>query len=122
MDTQRARVQNLNKAVCIFTLSLIPLGKVMNPNILLNHHFPLLAQISSNLSFHSSLLSIASGRSSILHPVSEQSCSREVFVGRWTLAYPCEGVHWRGSLMSSSLFLQHYLTCFVRLIWKILEM
>ena len=35
------------------------------------------------------------------------------------LANPCEGVHWRKSLMSSSLFLQK---CLGRLIWMALEM
>ena len=41
-----------------------------------HHHVVLKAQTSLTLSGHSSLSSIASGRSSRLHPVSEQSCCR----------------------------------------------
>ena len=37
-------------------------------------------------------------------------------------ARPSEGVHWRMSLMSSSLFFQLCPTCLVHLIWMILEM
>ena len=53
-----------------------------------------------------SLSSIASGRSSGLHPVSAQSCCRG---SCWSscFARPCKGVHCSTSLMSSSLLLQH---------------
>ena len=46
----------------------------------------------------------------------------ELFVGRPTLARPCEEVHWRTSLMSSSLHLQQCPACFDCLIWTVLEM
>ena len=39
---------------------------------------------------------------------------------RPTLARPCDVVHWRTSLMSSSLCLQQCLTCHVLLIWMVL--
>ena len=55
------------------------------------------------LSYHSSLLSIASGRSSRLNPTFVQNCCKFV-VGRPTL--PCDGVHRRTSLMSLSLLQQ----------------
>ena len=46
----------------------------------------------------------------------------KLFLGWPTLARPCEGVYRRTSLMSSFLFLQQCLTCFVRLICIVLEM
>ena len=67
-----------------------------------------LARISLTFSRHSSLPSIALGRSSVLHPVSVQSCCREVLAGRLTLARPCEGVHKSKSLMSLPLLLQEH--------------
>ena len=66
-----------------------------------HHHGMLLAP-----SCHSSLLSIALGRSSRLHPVSVQSCCRQVLTGCPTLAHLYEGVHRSTSLMSLSLLLQ----------------
>ena len=68
---------------------------------LIHHHVMLLARISLTLPCHSSLLSIAPGRSSRLHPVSAQNCCRYVLAGRRTLAHTCEGVH-RGTLLMSS--------------------
>ena len=51
----------------------------------------LLIQISVTISRHSSLSSIASSRSSRLHPVSFQCCCRYVLVGRPRLTSLCEG-------------------------------
>ena len=82
----------------------------------------LLAWISLTLSFHLSLSSIIPGRFSKLQPVSPQSCCRQVLAGRPSLACPCEGVHWRKSLMSLSLLLQLCSACLVHLFWIILEM
>ena len=62
------------------------------------------------------LSSIASGRSSGLHPVSTQSCCMLVRAGRPAFARLCEGVHMSLSLMSSSLLLQQCPACLVRLI------
>ena len=80
------------------------------------HHVRLSAQISMTLSRHPSLSSIASGKSSGLHPVSAQSCCMLVRAGRPTFARSCEGVHRSTSLMSSSLLLQQCPACLVRLI------
>ena len=86
-------------------------------------HVTLSARISLTLSHHhcTDILdplspSIASGRSPGLHPVSAQSCCMLVRNGCLAYARPCEGVHWSTSLMSSSLLLQQYPTCLVRLI------
>ena len=67
------------------------------------------------LSRHPSLSLISSGRSSELHPVSSQSCCMLVRTGRPAFARPYEGVHRSTSLMSSSLLLQQYPACLVRL-------
>ena len=83
--------------------------------------FTLLARISLSLFTHPSLSSIAPGRSSKLHSLSVQSCCRQVLVGRQILARPCEGVHRKKSLTSSSLLLQQCLTCLVCLTWMLLE-
>ena len=84
-----------------------------------NHHHHYLvvppARISLILSRHSSLSFIASGRSPGLHPVSSQSRFMSVRVGRPAFARPCEGIHRRTSLMSSSLLFQQYPACLVRL-------
>ena len=83
---------------------------IMYKFCVLTHHHHLVvppAQISLTLSRHSSQSFIASGRSSGLHPVSSQSCCMLVWAGRPAFARPCEGVHLRTSLMSSSLLLQH---------------
>ena len=77
---------------------------------------------SLSLSRHSSLSSIASGRFYRLHPVSVQSYSRLVLVGRPTLARPFIGVQKKSSFMSSSLLLQHCPTNLARLIRMVLEM
>ena len=75
------------------------------------------ARISLTLSHHFSLLFIAPGRSSGLHPVSSKGCSMYVRAGRPAFARPYEGVHGSTSLMSSSLLLQQYPACLVRLAW-----
>ena len=79
------------------------------------HHVMPLAWISLTLSRHFSLLFIASGRSSGLHPVSSHSCCMYVRAGRPAFARPYVGVHRSTSLMSSSLLLQQCPACLVRL-------
>ena len=73
------------------------------------------AGISLTLYRHFSLSFIASGRSSGLYPVSSQSCYMYVRAGHPAFVRPCEGVHRRTSLMSSSPLLQPYPACLVRL-------
>ena len=80
------------------------------------HHVTLSARIPLTLSRYPSLSSIASGRSSGLHPVSAQSCCMQVRAGRHAFARPCEGVHRSTSLMNSSLLLQKCPAYLVRLI------
>ena len=82
-----------------------------------HHHVVPLAQISLTLSRHFSLLFIASGRSSGLHPVSSHSCCMYVLAGRPAFAWPYLGVHRSSSLMSSSVLLQKCPACLVRLTW-----
>ena len=90
-----------------------------------HHHHHLVeppARISPTLSCHSSLSFIASGRSSGPHPISSQSCCMYVRAGCPAFARPCEGVHRRTSLMSSSLLLQQCPACLVRLTWIVFMM
>ena len=68
------------------------------------------------LSRYPCLSSIASGRSSGLHPVSTQSCCMYVRAGRPAFGRPCEGVHKSTSLMRWPLLLQLCPACLVRLI------
>ena len=84
-----------------------------------HHHHDVvpLARISLTLSRHFSLSFISSGRSSGLHPVSSHSCCKYVLTGRPAFARPYVEVHWSTSLMSSSLLLQQWPVCLVRLIW-----
>ena len=82
-----------------------------------HHHVVLVARISLTLSRHFSLSFIASDRSSGQHPVSSHSCWMYVRAGRPAFARPCVGVHKSTSLMSSSLLLQQYPACLVRLTW-----
>ena len=70
-----------------------------------------LARISLTLSRYSSRSSITPGRSSLLHPLSIQSCCRSVLGSRPTLARPCGGVHRSISLISSPLFLHQCPAC-----------
>ena len=76
-----------------------------------HHHVGPLARISLTLSRHFSLLFIASGRSSRLHPVCSQSCCMYVRAGRPDFARPYVGVYRSTSLMSLSLLLQQYPAC-----------
>ena len=78
-----------------------------------HHHVALSARIFLTLSRHTSLLSIAFGRSSRLHPVSAQSCCMYVWPRCPAFAHPCEGVHRSTSLMSSPLLLQQCPSCLV---------
>ena len=80
-----------------------------------HHHVVPLARISLTLSRHFSLLFIAFGRSSGLHPVSSQSCCMYVRAGRPAFAWSYAGVHRGTSLMSSSLLLQQCPACLARL-------
>ena len=82
-----------------------------------HHHVVLVARISLTLSRHFSLSFIASGRSSVQHPVSSHSCWMYVRAGRPAFARPCVGVQKSTSLMSSSLLLQQCPACLVRLTW-----
>ena len=82
-----------------------------------HHHVVPLARISLTLSRHFSLLFIASGRSSRLHPISSYSCCIYVQAGRPAFAWPYVGVHRSTSLMSSSLLLQQCPACLVRSTW-----
>ena len=77
---------------------------------------------ASSTVFPASLsLSHASDRSSRLYPVFVQNCYWYVLVSRPTLARPCDGVHGRTSLMSSSLLPPEYPACLVRHICMVLE-
>ena len=80
------------------------------------------ARISLTLSRHFSQSSIASGRSSGLHPLFSHSCCMYVRAGRPTFARPHVGVHRSTSLMSSSLLLQQCPACLVRLAWIVFVM
>ena len=86
-----------------------------------HHHVTPSARLSLILSNHPSVSSIASGRSSELHPVSAQSCCINVRAGRPAFARPCEGAQKSRSLMSSSLLLQQCLACLARLILIVFE-
>ena len=83
-----------------------------------HHHYPVApsARISLTLYCHPSLSSIASGRSSRLHPVSTQGWCMYVRAGRPAFARPCEGGHRSTSLMSSSLLLQQFPVYLVHLV------
>ena len=70
-----------------------------------------------SLSRHFSLSFIASGRSSGPHPVSSHSCWMYVRAGRPAFARPYVGVH-----RSTSLLLQQWPTCLVRLTWIVFVM
>ena len=87
-----------------------------------HHHVVPLAWISLTLSRHFSLSFITSSRSSGLHPVSSHSCCMYVRSGCLTFAWPYVGVHRSTSFMSSSLLLQQYPACLVRLTWIVFVM
>ena len=81
--------------------------------IIIHHHVVLPARISLTYSRHFSLLFIAYGRSSGLHPVSSHSCCMYVRAGRPAFAWLYVGVHRSTSLMSLSLLLQQCPACLV---------
>ena len=87
-----------------------------------HHNVVRLAWISLSLSHYFSLSFIASGRSSGLHPVSSHSCCMYVWAGRPAFAWPYAGVLRSTSLMSSSLLLQQWPACLVRLTWIVFAM
>ena len=70
-----------------------------------NHHVAPSARISLTLSCHPSPSSIASSRSSGLHPVLAQSCCMRFKLVFLPLLTHVKGVHRSTSLMSSSLLL-----------------
>ena len=85
-----------------------------------HHHVMPQARIFLTLSRHFSLLFIASGRSSGLHPVSSQLLY--VCSNRSSFARPIVGVHRSTSHMSLSLLLQQCPTYLVRLTWIVFVM
>ena len=87
-----------------------------------HHHAVPPARISMTLSRHFSLSFIASDMSSGLQPVSSHSCCMYVRAGRPAFARPYVGDHRCTSLMSSSLLLQQYPACLVRLAWIVFVM
>ena len=113
-----------NKDVTNQGRSVVPY--ISNAIILMDHHHhhqvvpP--ARISLTLSRHFSLSFIASGRSSVLHPVSSYSCCMYVRAGHPAFARPYVGVHRTTSFMSSSLLLQQCPACLVHLTWIVFMM
>ena len=81
-----------------------------------HHHVAPPARISLIIFRHTSLSSIAPGRSSGQHPVSAQSCWMQVRAGRPAFACPCEGVYRSTSLMIWFLLHQQCPACLDRLI------
>ena len=101
---------------CLFVLVLWHI----NPCRLFNtkshhHHVAPSSWISLILYCHPSLSSIASGRSSSLHPVWAQSCCMLVLAGHPILTCPCDEVHRSMWLMSSSLIFQQCVACLLHL-------
>ena len=87
-----------------------------------HHHVVPQARISLTLSCHFSLSFIASGTSSGPHSVSSHSWWMYVRAGRPAFARLYLGVHRSTSLMSSSLLLQQWPACLVRLTWIVFVM
>ena len=54
-------------------------------------------------------------------PCPRKACCSHVIVSRPTLTSPHDGINCRTSLITSSLVLQQFFTCLVRLIWMALE-
>ena len=102
-----------------YTLAMMS-NKILNHHH--HHHVVPPARISLALSRHFSLSFIASGRSSGLHPVSSHRCCMYIRAGRPAFARPYVEVHWSTTLMSSSLLLQQYPACLVRLTWIVFVM
>ena len=91
-------------------------------HIFYHHHVAPSTRISLTLFRYPSLLFIASGRSSRLHPILALICCMYVLAGRPAFAHSCEGVIRSMSLMSSSLLLQQCPTCLIRLTWIVFMM
>ena len=87
-----------------------------------HHHVVPPTRISLKLSRRFTLSFIASGRSSGLHPVSPHSCCMYVGASSPAFARPYVGAHRSTSLMSSSLLLQKYPACLIRLTWIVFVM
>ena len=88
-----------------------------------HHHVMLLARISLTLSLSLSLAIRLYHPSLPAGPLDYILCPYWwVLVGRPTHARPCEGVHRKTSLMSSSLLLHWCSSYFFRRIWMVLEM
>ena len=102
----------------IYLSKLIFTGLSWNHHHHHHHHVVPLARISLTLSRHFSLSFIASGRSSVLHPVSSHSCCMYVRAGRPAFAWPYAGSigvhHWWARPCFSSSVLP---ACLVRLTW-----
>ena len=105
-------------AVCLYTRIYI----YIYIYIYHHHHVVPPTRISLTLSHHFFLSFIAWGRSSGLHPVSSQSCCMYVRAGRPAFAWLYVGVHRSTSLMTTSLLLQQYPVCLVRLTWIVFVM
>ena len=73
------------------TLTIMPMSELIYRNH--HHHHVPPARISQTLSRQFSLLFIASGRSSGLHPISSHNCCMYVQAGRPAFAWPYVGVH-----------------------------
>ena len=123
-------INDLSITVCTFPIYMLTLPSVdeilllsyVNWSTHHHHHVVPLARISLTLSHHFSLLFIASGRSSGLHPVSSHSCRVYVRAGHPAFARAYVGVHRSTSLMSSSLLFQQCPACLVRLTWIVFVM
>ena len=109
---------------CFVCYKYQPLKLFVSRPIINHHHHHVVppARISLTLSRHFCLSSIASGRSSGLHPVSSQSCCMYDRAGRPAFARPYLGVLRSTPLMSSSLLLQQCPACLVRLTWIVFVM
>ena len=109
--------------ICLFVYLLIHAHTQIYHHHHHHHHQVVpLARISLTLSRHLSLSFIASGRSSLLHPLSSHSCCMYVRAGGPAFARPYVGVHRSTSFMSSSLLLQQCPACLGRLTWIVFVM
>ena len=110
------------ESVCVCVSECVRVWRWVCACVYHHHHVMPPARISLSLSRHFSQSSIASGRSSWLHPVSSHSCCMYVLAGRPAFARPYTGVHRSTLLMSSSLLLQQCPACLVRLTWIVFVM
>ena len=110
-ETERSLPMIMNDYLII--ANIVSNLKPVYGSFIIIHHVVPPAWTSLTLSRHSSLLFIAFGKSSGLHPVSSQSCYMLVRAGHLAFAQPYVGVHRSTSLMSSSLLLQQCPACLV---------